>query len=256
MHRVEKVPHKGWGHKNGENQMTGTKVLIVDSDTQFWDANQMEIAVDPRIETVSKVESAQLALSNQSAIQSFGVVILNMCVPGPATTELVRQLTGVTFGAKVVALFDVLDDGKVGYALGAGAHACISKQSPARQIVGTIIEVMAGGLPIRRDIAERANVLETLIQEFQRQANGALNPATAECPLTDRELGILNHVADGNANKQIAEILFISERTVKNHMTNILAKMNARDRAHAVRLGIENNWVTLDKPELELGLVA
>ena len=69
-------------------------------------------------------------------------------------------------------------------------------------------------------------------------------------------LCMIGCVADGNANKEIADLLFISERTVKNHMTNILAKLGARDRAHAVRFGIENSWIDLEQPEPVLSLVA
>ncbi len=63
-------------------------------------------------------------------------------------------------------------------------------------------------------------------------------------------------MADGNANKEIADLLYISERTVKNHMTNILAKLGAHDRAHAVRFGIQNSWISLERSEPVLGMVA
>jgi len=241
--------------------MTSTRVLIVDSDQRFWDNAQFELAVDPRIEQITRIDSAQSAMAvvgNSGANKngSFGIVIVNMSVPGAAVTDLVRTLCGGTEPTPVIALFDYLDDGRVGYAVGTGARACVAKTSPAAQIRGTVIETLAGELPIHRDVAERPYLLTGLINEFQRQSRGAAPVESVACPLTDREINILTLVADGNANKQIADILFISERTVKNHMTNILAKLGARDRAHAVRFGIENSWIDLDHQEPALSLVA
>lgn len=235
--------------------MAPTRLLIVDSDQRFWDSTQFELAIDPRIDQITRIDSAQIAMTVLGSTKP-GIAIINMTVPGPTTTDLVGTLSSGTEPTPFIALFDSLDDGRVGYAVGAGARACVSRMSPARQIRGTVIEVLAGELPIHRDVAERPYLLAGLITEFQRQARGASKTETGACPLTDRELTILSRVADGNANKEIAELLFISERTVKNHMTNILAKLGAHDRAHAVRFGIQNSWISLDRPEPILGLVA
>ena len=64
-------------------------------------------------------------------------------------------------------------------------------------------------------------------------------------PLTKREAQILNYIAAGNSNKQIAYILNISEQTIKSHVSAILRKLNANDRAHAVALAIRNGWITI-----------
>ena len=66
-------------------------------------------------------------------------------------------------------------------------------------------------------------------------------------PLTPRETQILNYVADGNTNKQIARILEISEQTIKNHVSAILRKLNANDRAHAVVLAIRHGWISAEE---------
>jgi DNA-binding NarL/FixJ family response regulator len=66
-------------------------------------------------------------------------------------------------------------------------------------------------------------------------------------PLTQRELQILNCIANGGTNKQAAKKLGISEQTIKNHVSAILRKLNANDRAHAVALAIRNRWVVVDE---------
>ena len=235
--------------------MAPTRLLIVDSDQRFWDSIQFELAIDPRIDRITRIDSAQSAIGSLGSIKP-GIAIINMTVPGPATADLVRTLSSGTEPTPIVSLFDSLDDGRVGYAIGAGARACVSRTSPARQIRGTVLEVLAGELPIHRDVAERPYLLTGLIAEFQRQSRGGARTETTACPLTERELTILSHVADGNANKEIADQLYISERTVKNHMTNILAKLGAHDRAHAVRFGIQNSWISLERPEPVLSMVA
>lgn len=235
--------------------MAPTRLLIVDSDQRFWDSAQFELAIDPRIDQITRIDSAQSAIASLGSAKP-GIAIINMTVPGPSTTDLIRTLGAGTEPAPFIALFDSLDDGRVGYAVGTGARACISRTSPARQIRGTVIEVLAGELPIHRDVAERPYLLTGLIAEFQRQSRGSVRTETASCPLTERELTILSRVADGNANKEIADLLYISERTVKNHMTNILAKLGAHDRAHAVRFGIQNSWISLERPEPVVSMVA
>jgi len=68
---------------------------------------------------------------------------------------------------------------------------------------------------------------------------------TVIAPLTRRETQILNYVSEGNTNKQIADILGISEQTIKSHVSAILRKINANDRAHAVALAIRNGWISV-----------
>ena len=65
-------------------------------------------------------------------------------------------------------------------------------------------------------------------------------------PLTRRETQILNYIADGNTNKQIAYILETSSQTIKNHVSAVLRKLNANDRTHAVALAIRNSWITTE----------
>ena len=69
---------------------------------------------------------------------------------------------------------------------------------------------------------------------------------TITAPLTHRETQILSYIADGNSNKQIAYILEISEQTIKNHVSSILRKLNANDRAHAAVLAIRHGWISAE----------
>lgn len=222
--------------------MAAIRLLIVDAEDRYWREAEPEFASDPRFEQVSRAVSSEQALMKLHSIRP-SVAIVNMTVPSPATSELLHRLSTTMSPVPVVAICELLDDGHVGYAVGAGACAILSRVSPPKQVRGIVLEASAGAMPIQRDIAERPDLLKHLITEFQRRLRGTGPAQSDQCPLTERERTILDLVASGHANKQIAAELGISERTVKNHMTNILAKLTARDRAHAVRIGIQNSWI-------------
>lgn len=228
--------------------MSAIRLLIVDAEDHYWKEAEREFASDPRFEQVSRAVTAEQALMKLHSVRP-SVAIVDMTVPSPATSELFHRLSTTTSPVPVVAICEPLDDGHVGYAVGAGACAVLSRTSPARQARGIVLEASAGAMPIQRDIAERPDLLRHLISEFQRRLRGTGPSLSSRCPLTERERTILDLVASGHANKEIAFELQISERTVKNHMTNILAKLSARDRAHAVRIGIQNAWICRDQWE-------
>lgn len=225
--------------------MSAIRLLIVDAEDRYWREAEPEFAGDPRFEHVIRAASSEQALSKLHTLRP-SVAIVDMTVPSPATSELLHRLSTVTSPIPVVAICEPLDDGHVGYAVGAGACAVVSRTSPPRQVRGIVLEASAGSMPIQRDVAERPDLLRHLISEFQRRLRGSGPSQVQHCPLTERERTILDLVAAGHANKEIGSDLEISERTVKNHMTNILAKLTARDRAHAVRIGIQNNWICRD----------
>jgi len=228
--------------------MPAIRLLIVDAEDRYWREVEPEFASDPRFEQVSRAVTAEQALMKLHSARPT-VAIVDMTVPSPATSELLHRLSTTTSPIPVVAICEPLDDGHVGYAVGAGACAVLSRLAPPRQVRGLVLEASSGALPIQRDVAERPDLLRHLISEFQRRLRNTGPTSISQCPLTERERTILDLVASGHANKEVAFDLGISERTVKNHMTNILAKLSAKDRAHAVRIGIQSGWICRDQWE-------
>jgi two-component system NarL family response regulator len=216
-------------------------LLAVEPDERSWRAIEIELVGDPRIRAAHRFQDSQQALMALPVLRP-SVALVDMTVPGPATLDLLQQLAVSQPPVGIIGTAETLDDGRVGFALGAGAAACLPRAALPRQTVGTVLEVAAGELPIHREVAGRPQLLTRLIGDFQRRLNGA-HVSQAPCPLTARERTVLDMVAGGHANKEIGAALSISERTVKNHMTNILSKLPARDRAHAVRIGMENAWI-------------
>ena len=84
-----------------------------------------------------------------------------------------------------------------------------------------------------------------VLEQFQDTSSIAKTIEAVVAPLTNRETQILSYIAEGNTNKQIAHTLGISEQTIKSHVSAILRKLNANDRAHAVALAIRSGWISL-----------
>jgi DNA-binding NarL/FixJ family response regulator len=96
----------------------------------------------------------------------------------------------------------------------------------------------------------RPTIARRVLRQFEEMANmGNKAMETIVAPLTSRETQILSYVANGNTNKQIASALQISEQTIKNHVSAILRKLNANDRAHAVVLAIRHGWISIEAKE-------
>ena len=124
------------------------------------------------------------------------------------------------------------------------AVACLSKNATAEELTSTIRRACNGEYPINESLITRPTVARHVLNQFQHM--GRTMEAVA-APLTLRETQILNYVAEGNTNKQIARILQISEQTIKNHVSAILRKLNANDRAHAVVLAIRHGWISAEE---------
>jgi len=136
------------------------------------------------------------------------------------------------------------DDAQLFQALKAQATAYLNKEITADQLVDIIRRVARGEHPINESLTTRPNVAEQVLHQFQElswrsEAEGFISP------LTPRETEILNYIAQGYLNKQIAVELNISEQTIKNHVTSILRKLNANARTEAVVVAIKQGLISI-----------
>jgi len=226
--------------------MTVLRVLAVDSHAQDWQGLRDALAAHDATE-ILHVPSASAVSSRWLQLARPHVAIVDVTLPGPAVVTLMSMLSRQAPAIPVVALCDALDDARISFAVSAGSRACLDRQASPGQFARALREVSSGGFPLARDLAARPSLMCQLVSELQcrLQADVSENtaPIAGPCPLTQRELAILEMVADGNANKEAAVTLDITERTVKNHLANIFDKLAARGRAHAVRLAMENRWI-------------
>ena len=155
------------------------------------------------------------------------VTLMDIQMPGLNGVEAISRIQAEFPGARIIVLTTYSGDAQVTAALRAGARAYILKGHVHRELLETIRAVHAGQKRIPPEIAAE------------------LAQHVADDDLSPREIEVLRLIAAGNANKQIADQLSIGEATVKSHVTNILSKLGANDRAHAVTIGLKRGIIEL-----------
>jgi len=176
------------------------------------------------------------ASNGEEAIEAFrsnrpDVTLMDLQMPGLDGIAAIGRIREEFPNARIIVLTTYTGDTQVLRALRAGARAYILKGHVHKELLETIRAVHAGQKRIPPDIA--AELAEHAMDD----------------ELTEREIVVLRLVAAGNANKLIADQLSISEATVKSHMSNILSKLCANDRSHAVTIGLKRGIIELDLPQ-------
>lgn len=172
------------------------------------------------------------ASNGQEAIEKFrqhrpDITLMDLQMPDLTGTESIVRIQSEFPNARIVVLTTYQGDAQVLRALRAGARAYILKAHVHRELLETIRAVHAGQKRIPPDIAAQ-------------MAEHATDDA-----LSSREIDVLRLIAAGNSNKLIADQLSIGEATVKSHVTNILSKLGANDRTHAVTIGLKRGIIEL-----------
>ncbi len=210
------------------------------------------------------------ALGQQNTL---GILDILECEPGDDGREAIAQITanspdvvlldigyptlrGLDLGKKIVRYFPATkvvmlssnpdeNDEELFEVIKTGAVAYLrSKNCTPNELIDIIKKASHGEYPINDAMNNRPKVAWRVLRQFQDIAAMGKTVEEITTPLTAKEIQILTHVAEGNSNKRIANILGISEQTIKNHVSAILRKLNANDRAHAVFLAIRNGWIS------------
>jgi DNA-binding NarL/FixJ family response regulator len=174
------------------------------------------------------------ACDGQEAIEKFrlrrpDVTLMDLQMPGLNGIEAISGIQGEFPSARIIVLTTYTGDVQALRALKAGARAYVVKRQVHRELLETIRAVHAGQKRIPPEIA---------VELVNRAGND----------LTPREIDVLRLISAGNANKQIADQLSIGEASVKSHVANILSKLGANDRAHAVTIGLKRGIIELQIP--------
>ena len=176
-------------------------------------------------------------------VESPDIVLLDINFPALSGLELGRKIARRYPNSKVVMLSPNYNDDELFEVIKTGAVAYLNKNTTTEELVSMINRACHGEYPINDSLITRPVVAEHVLRQFRDIVSAGKVMETVTAPLTYRETQILNYIAQGNSNKQIAHILEISEQTIKNHVSSILRKLNANDRAHAVALAMRNGWI-------------
>jgi DNA-binding NarL/FixJ family response regulator len=208
------------------------RVIVVDDQTLFRTGLTSLLAEDERVEVVGQAVDGADAVKQATKLKP-DVVLMDIKMPNVDGIEATRQITELVPGVKVLILTTFETDSQVIQALKAGASGYVLKDSSAAAIISSIIAVMSGEKVMASAVANR--VLEML--------TGTATPKEFYDGLTNREIEILKLLANGMANKQIAYRLKISEKTVRNHVSNMYEKLGIYDRSQAVLYAVKKGLV-------------
>jgi DNA-binding NarL/FixJ family response regulator len=164
------------------------------------------------------------------------VVVMDVTMPVLDGIEATRRIHEFDAAARVLVLTMHDEDALRAKAIHAGAVGFLTKDCAMQEVVETVRTVASGEVAISPEIAT------SMMAQFPAFDD---DPAGVESPLTKRELEILQLVADGHSTVEIARTLFISAKTVKNHLASIYSKLDARDRTQAVLSGMRMGIVQL-----------
>jgi DNA-binding NarL/FixJ family response regulator len=210
------------------------RVLIADDQTLFRSGLMRLLDEDPRIKVVGEAADGAEAVK-QTLESKPDVVLMDVKMPKVDGVAATREIVAERPQVKVLILTTFDTDSYVLQALKAGASGYVLKDATPEAIASSIAAVMSGERVMAGAVANR--VLELL--------SGTAAPKDFYDGLTTREVEILQLLAAGMANKQIAYRLKISEKTVRNHVSNMYDKLNIYDRSQAVLYAVRKGLVEL-----------
>lgn len=224
--------------------------MIIDSEPFFRAGVRQALALHEDFEILEcdPGEEAREAIA-QINESSPDVVLLSLGYPALTGLELGRKIARTFPATRVIMLspnpdenddelFEVIKTGAVAYLR--------SKTCTPLELMEIIKRACRGEYPINEYVSSRPQVAWRVLRQFQDIAATGMTLEDITTPLSTKEIQILTHIAEGNTNKRIASLLGISEQTIKNHVSAILRKLNANDRAHAVFLALRNGWISAE----------
>jgi DNA-binding NarL/FixJ family response regulator len=221
------------------------RVLIIDDHPLFRQGIRWSLEEAGDMEVVGEAENGQEAIRLAERL-SPDVVLVDINLPGLNGLEVARVIKRrePRVGLIVISVYE--DDEQLFQAIKVGAAAYSSKDVHPRDLVRIIREVARGKYLINDSVIAKPHVATRVLHQFRELAATEDERTSALfAPLTSREIEILDCIARGLSNKEIASQLSISGQTVKNHITSILSKLQVNDRTMAVIYAIQRGWIRM-----------
>jgi DNA-binding NarL/FixJ family response regulator len=212
--------------------MAHLRVLIADDDDLMRAGLKAVLSSDDTIDVVAEAADGREAISHTRALKP-DLVLMDVRMPGMDGIAATREIIAAAPGARILILTTFEDDDYVFGALSAGASGFLLKRTQPEQLIAAIHTIAAG------ESLLSPSVTRTVINRMARQPQPDPAASRRLQLLTPRERDVLELVARGLSNTEIAASLFVEESTVKTHLKRILAKLSLRDRVQAVILAYE-----------------
>ena len=221
-----------------------TRIVVVDDHALFRVGIRQILDREADFEVVGEADDARSAVD--AALEtSPDVVLMDLSLPSPGGIETTSRIKRELPSTAIIVLAVEEDEDALFDAIKAGAAAFILKDVGPDDLLTIIRRVVNGEYLINDKVFSKPAVASRVLKEFRELAVYGQDAAPIFAPLSPREVEILDNIAQGMTNKQVAYALSISEQTVKNHMSSILRKLSVNDRTQAVVYAMRQGWIKI-----------
>jgi DNA-binding NarL/FixJ family response regulator len=224
-------------------------IMIVDDHPLFRQGLRRLIEEGGQFQVVAEAATGYEAI-RLADIHQPHIILSDIQLPGVTGLKIARILKKQHPDARIIVCSMHIDDERLFDAVRAGASAFLTKDIEANELVNAITRVARGEDLINQTVLMRPQLAWRVLAEFRNLSGFGTGeetnlPGPGAIPLSVREIEVLDCVSQGLSNKEIAEALYITEQTVKNHMTSVLRKLEVDDRVQAVLYAVRQGWVEI-----------
>jgi len=202
------------------------------------------LAREKDFEVVGEAADGRAAIEASNAL-SPNIVLMDLSLPQPGGIETTQRIRRELPATAVIVMAQDEDEESLFASIKAGAAAFVIKDISPDDLVAVIRRVSKGEFLINDKVFSKPAVASRVLKEFRELAVYGQEAQPIFAPLSPREVEILDNIAQGMTNKQVAYALSISEQTVKNHMSSILRKLAVNDRTQAVVYAMRQGWIKM-----------
>ncbi len=220
------------------------RILIVDDHALFRVGISNILSREREFDVVGEAADGRAAVEMVSMV-SPNIVLMDLSLPAPGGLDTTQRIRREFPAIAVVVMAQDEDEESLFASIKAGAAAFVIKDISPEDLIHVIRRVSQGEFLINDKVFSKPAVASRVLKEFRELAVYGQEAQPIFAPLSPREVEILDNIAQGMTNKQVAYALSISEQTVKNHMSSILRKLAVNDRTQAVVYAMRQGWIKM-----------
>ena len=235
---------EGGERRRGGMPADRIRILIVDDHALFRGGISNVLGKEREFDVVGEAADGRNAIE-MTGMVSPSIVLMDLSLPAPGGLETTQRIRREFPAVAVVVMAQEEDEESLFASIKAGAAAFVIKDISPEDLIHVIRRVSQGEFLINDKVFSKPAVASRVLKEFRELAVYGQEAQPIFAPLSPREVEILDNIAQGMTNKQVAYALSISEQTVKNHMSSILRKLAVNDRTQAVVYAMRQGWIKM-----------
>lgn len=224
--------------------MLRRRIMIVDDHPLYRNGLRRIVDQDPRLSVVAEATNGHETL-HQADIHRPALVLMDVQLPGVTGLQIASALRHQRPSTSIIFLSMHVDDERLFAAIRVGAAGFLTKDSDASVILEAVHAVLRGENLLQQAVLTNPSLARRVLGEFRSLSDRRDEPGAPVIALSPREMEVLDCLVMGQSNKEIGDALFITEQTVKNHMTSVLRKLEVDDRVAALRYAVSKGWAEI-----------